>query len=170
MYVYKALLKIAFSFIDKKDIGSYSFTKKYLTDLTRNFSEVHSNLNIFNQIIQVTFPHIDCFPNVRGILFKRRNNLKNQLYPERVFVLFLKCIAFQIPVIFSEKDLKNFLGKNAIGYKLPPINTNNFLPEYIQQNFDEPLFKVVDLSGKELKKDDIFSIETMEVNWVYKEK
>lgn len=164
--VFKAFLKIGYSFLNQKELSNYRFTQKLLDSKDANIDLSFPNIKNFFSILEIQFPHSNFFPTPQGILFKKEETFKSEYaYIERIFLLCFKSHAFQIPLIFSKNDVPQL--NNKKGYKFPMFDFSLEYPEEMQNEYGKLVNNVINLSSNELKKNDVFKLETSEVNWIH---
>lgn len=160
---FKSLLKIGYSFLSEKDVEKFYFTQRFLNK-KGGFKPKHDAFKNFNKIIRITYPHINYFPTPKGILYTKKETRNDLFIPEKVFILFLKCYSFQIPLIFSDNDITE-LRTSGGKYNFYPMKSQIKADHLANNNFR---IEEVDLSSTELNKEDKFEVETTKVLWKYK--
>ncbi len=135
--VYRALLKIALSFVKEDEVNKFERAFDFLMERDEDLLENHkSSLKIVR--IFVPGPPIPEFPVVE--MWKRKN-MEKEIH-DRVMVLHIRNMKFQLPIPFNGND--NHLKGKSVDFPVYPV----FLPKEFIERFGSHQYEVIDLSDR----------------------
>lgn len=153
--VFKALLKIGFSFVNNNEKGNFKAVKKFLKP-EKSIAPLNNNIRNNNFIIMNLFVNSELTTKEqpKGILFRKKNIETDFFLIEKVFVLYYSCYILQIPILFSDKDLTAIRTKK-INFRLPIVD-KDFLTYFSKGQLIKTISKQqIDMSSLEKRKHEI---------------
>ena len=114
-YVYKALIKIAYSILPAEVLPMYSSTRDFITG--NQLDQVFSKACIINKVTY-SFGHGTKSPFL--LLCKKKDPMKN--VPTHCVLFFWENHFYQFSVPYHEEDIANFAGKPLLNIAVPPFS------------------------------------------------
>lgn len=142
LFAYKALLKIALSFIPDVEMHKYTATKEFIS--RKDLCPVTGFEYFGYYKMPITYNY--AAPSI--MLFKKRDNALNVMTD--FFALFMYNYMFQIPIPLSDYDIPLWAGKKALDVKwMPAIFSTNHISDIREiyedcKKFDSNVKKVDD--------------------------